>query len=242
MRSSDVADLQVTSATSIDTASTNGSDISSSSSSNRLDYLKIHDLICCHPSMMVGLREGETAGPSSPVIRDLVQSTIEQVKAYVGIAIDRGVPGWVVVGAAVPTRTVAGQGCVDPIRSERAGETAHPVQQSRNRRRPHRQVRPSLPLQHHAQATVRTCGAGSPRPWWPNSSNSHNSMRRSLLWTASSPWNTRERELGLIRAGERLEHRQVVPAQCHHHVLHHHLYHHPSSSPPISPSQFILLL
>ena len=92
MRSSDVADLQVTSATSIDTASTNGSDISSSSS-NRLDYLKIHDLICCHPSMMVGLREGETAGPSSPVIRDLVQSTIEQVKAYVGIAIDRGVPG-----------------------------------------------------------------------------------------------------------------------------------------------------
>ena len=93
MRSSDVADLQVTSATSIDTASTNGSDIGSSSSSNRLDYLKIHDLICCHPSMMVGLREEETAGPSSPVIRDLVQSTIEQVKAYVGIAIDRGVPG-----------------------------------------------------------------------------------------------------------------------------------------------------
>ena len=95
MRSSDVADLQVTSATSIDTASTNGSDISSSSSSiNRLDYLKIqHDLLCCHPSMMVGRREGETAGPSSPVIRDLVQSTIEQVKAYVGIAIDRGVPG-----------------------------------------------------------------------------------------------------------------------------------------------------
>ena len=42
-RPSDVADLQVTSATSIDTASTIGSDISSSS--NRLDYLKIHDLL-----------------------------------------------------------------------------------------------------------------------------------------------------------------------------------------------------
>lgn len=42
-RPADVTDLQVTSATSIDTASTNGSDISSSS--NRLDYLKIHDLL-----------------------------------------------------------------------------------------------------------------------------------------------------------------------------------------------------
>jgi hypothetical protein len=185
----DVANLQTASGASIDAVSRKGND----SSSNRLDYLKIHDML---PSIDNG---GTTRARSNRTFISNDQRPQQEMKALFNQQPNKSK----LLELQSIEESTAEEFSELQSRRDRVVSTRselHPVQQSLNRRRPHRQVRPFLPLQHHAQGhveqEVNTKNKASMTQLFDLTQQ--HAMKLALSSVESMEY---QRELDLIRAG-----------------------------------------